>query len=69
MRNAIVYYSPTKHEGATNMINATYKYDVAITGTFSNWRNGERVAGLTAIDHEGNHKRFRLDNIIRLAGS
>ena len=70
MRNVTVYYSPNKHEGNFNGTAATYCYDMSPESmtTFANWKNGERVAGLTGKDQDGNWKRFRFENIIRLAG-
>jgi len=59
-----------KHEGSDNTINATYRYELIAdsVGTFANYTNGERVAGLTGRDLDGNWKRFRFDSIVRLSG-
>jgi hypothetical protein len=71
MRKTSVYYSPEVHEGTENTTFATYRYELATEtiGTFSNRANGERVAGLTGRDLDGNWKRFRLENIVRLSGN
>lgn len=70
MRKATLYYNPEKHEGIENRASATYRYELIADsiGTFANYTNGERVAGLTGRDLDGNWKRFRFDNIVRLSG-
>jgi hypothetical protein len=70
MRKTYIDYSPERHEGSTNTIGAAYHYVIATDsiGTFSNYKNGERVAGLTGRDLAGNWKRFRIENIIRVSG-
>ena len=70
MRKTSVYYSPEKHEGTANRTFATYHYELVAdsVGTFANYTNGERVAGLTGRDLDGNWKRFRFENIVRLSG-
>ena len=51
------------------MNEASYCYvmNAESMGTFSNFKNGERVAGLTGKDINGNWKRFRFENVIRHA--
>ena len=70
MRKATLYYNPVKHEGIENRAAATYRYVLVAdtVGTFANYTNGESVAGLTGRDVDGNWKRFRFDNIVRLSG-
>ena len=70
MRNCTVYYKPIQHDGTDNNTDATYRYvlNPETVGTFSNITNGERVAGLTGRDLDGNWKRFRFEGIVRLAG-
>ena len=52
------------------MNEASYCYvmNAESMGTFSNFKNGERVAGLTGKDINGDWKRFRFENVIRLSG-
>jgi hypothetical protein len=70
MRKATLYYNPRKHEGSYNNTGAAYRYELVAdsVGTFANYSNGERVAGLTGRDLDGNWKRFRFEGIIRLSG-
>ena len=70
MRTCTVYYRPSNHEGSINMNDASYCYvmDAESMGTFANYKNGERVAGLTGKDINGDWKRFRFENVIRLSG-
>ena len=52
------------------MNDASYCYvmDAESMGTFANYKNGERVAGLTGKDINGDWKRFRFENVLRLSG-
>jgi|TARA_B100000131_G_C17898977_1_gene525577 hypothetical protein len=65
-----IYYRPRNHEGAFNSSDATYCYKIKAdtVSTFSNFKNGERVAGLTGQNANGDWKRFRFENIVRLSG-
>ena len=55
MRTCTIYYRPSNHEGSLNMNDASYCYvmDAESMGTFANYKNGERVAGLTGKDING----------------
>lgn len=69
MSKTSILYNPEKHEGSNNTIGAAYRYELATEtiGTFSNYKNGEKVAGLTGRDMDGNWKRFRFEGIERLS--